>query len=105
MFARLCRFYDTGIFFLPGWALESLYKCIDPLRAEESNWQANAARVGIRFRQDDYERQTRRWMEAARPIRQVDTAVTINPKFEEWFRGNNIPYKLANVGETVTEEQ
>jgi hypothetical protein len=96
MLARLARFYDTGIFYLPGWALEALYKCIDPLRAEEATWQTNATRTGTRFRNREYEQQIRRWTEAARPIRQVDTAVTIDPRFEEWFKANKINYRLAD---------
>lgn len=84
------------MFYLPGWALEILYKCIDPLRAEEATWQTNAIRVGVRLRDKDYERQMNRWREASRPIREVDTAVTIDPRFEAWFKANRINYRLAD---------
>lgn len=93
MLGQLARFYDTGVFDLPGWALEILYKCIEPIRAEEATWQANAGRTGQMLAKD-YEKQLRRWQDAARPIKEVDTAVVISPAYEAWFKQNGLDYRL-----------
>jgi hypothetical protein len=82
------------IFRLAGWQLEILYKCIDLIRAEEATWQTNTARAA-RLKEGDYRKQMRQWQAEARPIRRVDTLVTVAPAAAEWFAANNIPHRVA----------
>lgn len=91
----MARFYDTGIFRLPGWALEILYKCIEPLRAEEATWQTNGARTAL-LKNEEYSKQMRRWQDIARPIREIDPTVSVAPEAAAWFAANGIPHRVVS---------
>lgn len=80
---------------MPQWALDILYKCIDPLRAEEATWQTNSSRMAFWASTEGYREQMQKWRNMASPIDEMAGIVVISPKHEQWFIDNSIPYRLA----------
>ncbi len=90
--ARLIRFYGAGVTQLPEWILSILHPAVNMLRAEEAIWQAQANRVSL-AKKDDYLNALSFWRGVSTPIREAEVA-WIRPEQEEWFKNNDIPYKL-----------
>lgn len=80
---------------MPGWLLDVLERCIEPLEAELMLRRAIAGRLA-QAEEKSYRRAIAALERDSRPRAETDVP-TIAPEMEAWFVANRIPYQLPEM--------